>query len=88
MSYNNNKFSLLIGSDSKILFSYKFYELLKTKYDSSLEKLLVKSKYKLEELQKIANKLDIAITHSNDGKIKNIKKDDLYELIYSKLSNL
>ena len=50
-----------------------------------MEDLKIYSKYKMDELQKIAGALEIDITQEHNNKVKNRKKEDLYNDIKNSL---
>ena len=87
-TYLNNKLSLLNDGHGKVLFDSETFIKLKLKYDVVIDKLQSKTKYKAENIQLIANKLNIEITTDINGKLRNKKKDDIYDLVQLRLSKI
>ena len=87
-TYLNNKFSLLNDGNGKTLFKINVFDILKLKYDVIIDKLQTKTKYKADNIMQIANKLNIETTIETNGKIRNKKKDDVYDLVQARLSKI
>ena len=84
LSYYHNKFSLVSSKNGNTIFSSEMFDIIKSKYDLHIDKFLVKSKYKVDCIHKLAIKLNLNIENSDTK--RNKKKDDLFDEINIKLS--
>ena len=88
LKYQNNKFHLGIQTNGLGIHSKKLIDKFTTKYTSDMDFIQPKSKYLINDLQKIANGLGIPIEEIKEGKMKKKKKDALYEEIYSMVKDI